>query len=254
MIHTHNALRLGDNLIQLNFLRRACLADPALEVTHYHHPQLCKFEEIDALRSDISLRLKIRPIDQAPPGSIDSWRNAGGWWERHPDRLDFAAFHLQWFAELARRLGIPNPIRTVSDLLLDYSTLDSFIPLAPECDVLVINSPGLSGQFLNFNPDDYRDLIARLILKGHRVLSTAPTGLCPHFENKNVTFIGAASVKAKAIVGTSTGPSWPCLNVHNQAKPIILCADVERVILTPRSRMAKSVHHAIHLLEGEGIL
>ena len=121
-------------------------------------------------------------------------------------------------------------------------------------NLMVGLATGLSGQFLNFNPDDYRDLIARLILKGHRVLSTAPTGLCPHFENRNVTFIGAASIKAKAIVGTSTGPSWPCLNVHNQAKPIILCADVEQVILTPRTRMAKSVYHAIHLLEGDGIL
>ena len=245
MIHTHNALRLGDNLVQLNFLRRACLADPSLEVTHYHHPQLCRFKEIDALRSDISTRLRIRSIEEAPPGSIDSWRNAGGWWERHPDRLDFAKFHLAWFEELAGRLGIPNPIRTVDDLLLDYPTLDSFIPLAPECDVLVINSPGLSGQFLNFNPDDFRDLIARLVLKGHRVHSTAPTGLCPHFENRNVTFIGAASVKAKLIVGTSTGPSWPCLNVHNRDKPIILCADHEDVILTRGSKMARSAHHAI---------
>lgn len=254
MIHTHNALRLGDNLVQLNFLRRACLADPALEVTHYHNPQLCRAEEIDALRTDISLRLRIRPIDQAPPGSVDSWRNAGGWWERHPDRLDFAKFHLAWFDELAGRLGIPNPIRSVPDLLLDYPTLEEFIPMTPECDVLVINSPGLSGQFLNFNPDDFRDLIARLILKGHRVITTAPTGLCQHFENRNVTWIGAASTKAKAIVGTSTGPSWPCLNVHNIDKPVILCADHEDVILTRDGRMARSVHHAIHILEQQGIL
>ena len=254
MIHTHNALRLGDNLVQLNFLRRACLADPALEVTHYHPPELCRFEEIDALRSDISLRLKLRPINEAPPASIDSWRNAGGWWEQHPLRLDFAAFHLKWFDELAGRLGIPNPIRTVPDLLLNYPALDGMIPLAPECDVLVINSPGLSGQFLNFNPADFRDLIARLILKGHRVISSAPTGLCPTFENRNVTFIGAASSKAKIIVGTSTGPSWPCLNVHNQDKPIILCADHEQVLLTKNTRMAKSVYHAIHLLEKDGVL
>jgi hypothetical protein len=254
MIHTHNALRLGDNLVQLNFLRRACLADPALEVTHYHNPQLCRFEEIDALRSDISTRLHIKPIDEAPAGSIDSWRNAGGWWERHPDRLNFAKFHLAWFDELAGRMGISNPMRTVDDLLFDYPTLDSFIPMAPECDVLVINSPGMSGQFLNYNPEDFCDLIARLVLKGHRVHSTAPTGLCPHFENRNVTFIGAASVKAKVIVGTSTGPSWPCLNVHNRAKPIILCADHEQVLLTPASQMARSVHHAIHLLTKDGWL
>ena len=72
MIHTHNSLRLGDNLVQLNFLRRLCLQNPDLEITHYHNPELCKFEEIDALRSDISLRLRIRPISEAPADSIDS--------------------------------------------------------------------------------------------------------------------------------------------------------------------------------------
>jgi len=254
MIHTHNAFRLGDNLVQLNFLRRACLADSSLEIAHYHNPQLCKLEEIEPLCLDLGKRLVIRPIDQASPESVDSWRNIGGWWERHPLRLNFAAFHLQWFEELAKRLGIPNPIHSASDLLLDYPALDSEIPQAPECDVLVVNSPGLSGQFLNFNPDDYRDLIARLILKGHRVISTAPTGLCPTFENKTTTFIGATSTRAKIIVGTSTGPSWTCLNVHNQAKPIILCADHEEVVLTPNTRMAKSVHHAIHILQRDGVL
>ena len=92
MIHTHNALRLGDNLVQLNFLRRLCLKNPDLEITHYHNPELCKFKEIHALRSDMSLRLRIRPISEAPADSIDSWRNTGGYWERHPDKLNFAKF------------------------------------------------------------------------------------------------------------------------------------------------------------------
>ena len=98
MIHTHNGLRLGDNLIHLNFLRRLCLANPELEITHYYNPAFCRMEEIDALRSDISLRLRLKTIDQAPQESIDSWRNAGGHWERHPDKLNFAQFHLDWFA------------------------------------------------------------------------------------------------------------------------------------------------------------
>ena len=72
--------------------------------------------------------------------------------------------------------------------------------------------------------------------------------------SRNVTWIGATSVKARVIVGTSTGPSWPCLNVHNRDKLIILCADHEDVILTRDSKMARSAHHAIHLLEKWGIL
>ena len=254
MIHTHNALRLGDNLVQLNFLRRLCLQNPDLEITHYYNPELCRFEEIDALRSDISLRLRIRPISETPADSIDSWRNTGGYWERHPDKLNFAQFHLCWFEELASRMCVKNPIRKVEDLLFDYWALDSFIPMAPECDIVVINSPGLSGQFTNFNPDDFRNLVSKLVSNGHRVISTVATGLCPAFDNKNVTWIGATAAKAKAVIGTSTGPSWPCLNVHNKDAFHLLCADTETVIFTKRGQIARSAFHALHILEEEGLL
>jgi hypothetical protein len=254
VIHTHNALRLGDNLVQLNFLRRLCLQNPDLEITHYYNPELCRFEEIDALRSDISLRLRIRPISETPADSIDSWRNTGGYWERHPDKLNFAQFHLCWFEELASRMCVKNPIRKVEDLLFDYWALDSFMPMAPQCDIVVINSPGLSGQFTNFNPDDFRNLVSKLVSKGHQVISTVDTGLCPAFDNKNVTWIGATAAKAKAVIGTSTGPSWPCLNVHNKDAFHLLCADTETVIFTQRGQMARSAFHALHILEEEGLL
>jgi hypothetical protein len=254
VIHTHNGLRLGDNLIQLNFLRRLCLANPELEITHYYNPALCKMEEIDAMRSDISLRLRLKTIDQAPAESIDSWRNAGGYWERHPEKLNFAQFHLDWFAELSSRMVVKNPITTLSNLLFDYPALDSFISMAPDFDAVVINSPGLSGQFQNFNPDHFRTLVSRLVAKGHRVVTTEPTGLCPAFDGKNVTWIGATAAKAKLIVGTSTGPSWPCFNVHNRLATHIMCLDTESVVLTPRGRVARSPHHAISILEELGIL
>jgi len=251
VIHTHNGLRLGDNLIQLNFLRRLSLANPELEITHYYNPSFCKVEELDPLRTE---RIFLRPISEAPAESIDSWRNAGGHWERHPDKLNFAQFHLDWFAELASRMGVKNPISTVDDLLFDYPALDSFISMTPDFDAVVINSPGLSGQFQNFNPEHFRTLVSRLVAKGHRVVTTEPTGLCPAFDGKNVTWIGAIAAKAKLIVGTSTGPSWPCFNVHNRLATHIMCADVENVVLTPRGRVARSPHHAISILEELEIL
>ena len=251
MIHTHNGLRLGDNLVQLNFLRRLSLANPELEITHYYNSGYCKVEELDPLRTE---RIFIRPISEAPAESIDSWRNAGGHWERHPNKLNFAQFHLDWFAELSSRMAVKNPITTLSNLLFDYPALDSFISMTPDFDAVVINSPGLSGQFQNFNPEHFRTLVSRLVAKGHRVITTEPTALCPAFDGKNVTWIGATAAKAKLIVGTSTGPSWPCFNVHNRLATHIMCADVENVVLTPRGRVARSPHHAISVLEELGIL
>ena len=251
MIHTHNALRLGDNLIQLNFLRRLCLANPELEITHYYNPALCRMEEIDALRSDISLRFRLKTIDQAPAQSIDSWRNAGGHWERHPDKLNFAQFHLDWFAELASKMAVKNPITTVDDLLFDYPALTENVE---NFDAIVINSPPLSGQFQNFSAQGFIDLIRLLQVKGMRILSTAPTGICACSQPHDVSWIGAASTTAQLIVGASTGPSWPCFNVHNRDALHVMCLDTESVVLTPRGRVARSPHHAISMLKELGVL
>jgi len=121
-------------------------------------------------------------------------------------------------------------------------------------DAVVINSPPLSGQFQNFSTQGFIDLIRLLQVKGMRVLSTAPAGICACSEPHDVSWIGAASTTAQLIVGTSTGPSWPCFNVHNRNSLHLLCGDTETVILTPRGQMARSAFHAIHLLENEGIL
>jgi len=248
VIHTHNGLRLGDNLVQLNFLRRLSLANPELEITHYYNPGYCKVEELDPLRTE---RILLRPISEAPAESIDSWRNAGGHWERHPDKLNFAQFHLDWFAELASRMGVKNPITTVDDLLFDYPALTENVE---NFDAIVINSPPFSGQFQNFSAEGFIDLIRILQVKGMRVLSTAPAGICACSQPHDVSWIGAASTTAQLIVGSSTGPSWPCFNVHNRLATHIMCADVENVVLTPRGRVARSPHHAISVLEELGIL
>jgi hypothetical protein len=109
---------------------------------------------------------------------------------------------------------VKNPIRKTEDLLFDYPALDSFISMAPDFDIVVINSPGLSGQFTNFNPDDFRNLVSKLVSKGHRVISTVATGICPAFDNKNVTWIGATAAKAKAVIeGWRKGDWFYCGSV-----------------------------------------
>jgi hypothetical protein len=121
-------------------------------------------------------------------------------------------------------------------------------------DAIVINSPPLSGQFQNFSAQGFIDLIRILQVKGMRVLSTAPTGICACSQPHDVSWIGAASTTAQLIVGASTGPSWPCFNVHNRDALHVMCLDTESVVLTPRGRVARSPHHAISVLEELGIL
>ena len=242
MIHTHNHLRLGDNLVQLNFLRRLLAENPKTKITHYYNPQLCKGEEIMPLREGLEERLFIEVKGQ-PAESLDSWR--GQEWYGHPDKLDFAKFHLDWFKSLSHKMGFLSPIRSREDLLFDYPAL---LQPTPTYDVIVINSQGLSGQFGGHNEMMYGELIKWLQGKGNSVLSTKPTGLCDDPTGKDVSWIGAVSTKAKIIVGNSTGVSWPCLNIHNQEALHILCLDTEEVVLTKRGKTVRSIGEAIKLL------
>jgi len=130
-------------------------------------------------------------------------------------------------------------------LLFDYPAL---LQPTPTYDVIVINSPGLSGQFSGHNEMMYVELIKWLQSKGNSVLSTKPTGLCDDSTGKDVSWIGAVSTKAKIIVGNSTGVSWPCLNIHNQEALHILCLDAEEVVLTKRGKTVRNIGEAIKLL------
>lgn len=249
-VFTHNGLRLGDNLIHLNFLRRAALINPDVNFFHYYSPYLCNGTELAPFVEDIPSRINILPIEHRPSKSIDSWR--GPIWYGHEDRMDFAKFHLFWFEHLASQMGVANPITSVDDLLFDYPLLYS--ASIPDFDVVVINSPALSGQFHAFDESAYNNLITTLVNAGYKVLTTKPTELCASAAGHNVAWIGAVAAKAKLVVGTSTGPSWPCFNVCNKNAKHIICLDSENVILTPRGSVARNVGQALQLLKEENFI
>lgn len=250
IINTHNGLRLGDNLIQLNYLVKACCNNPSVAFNHYFDPYLCNGNELYPFIEGFENRIKIMPIVNCPTGSVDSWR--GPLWYSHPDKLNFASFHLFWFNHLSSVMGIDNPIKSVDDLLFDYPLLnDSNLPIY---DAVVINSRALSGQFNNYNSEHYDLLIKDLLSAGMSVLTTSPTSLCDYSSGRGVAWIGAVSARAKLILGTSTGPSWPCFNILNKNAKHILCLDTENVILTPRGSVARSVSQISEILRSENFL
>lgn len=248
IIETHNALRLGDNLVHMNFMRRV-VASSDVEFIH-NYGDMCAVEELIPFTEGVEGRIKLRHISNKTDRSVEAWR--GPYWYPHPKRLDFAEFHIDWFNHLANQLGIQSPIHSRYDLLIDYPGLRTI--LTPTVDVVVINSQPLSGQFNSYNEAAYRALILCLLEAGYSVLTTKPTELCPSAAGHSVAWIGAVAAKAKVIVGTSTGPSWACLNVENRDALHVLCLDTENVILTDRGRVARTVKQASDILKEEGIL
>jgi hypothetical protein len=261
---THCAVRLGDNLAHLHFLRALAKAYPDQKFVHYAHRQylpqlievvsdttnvhLCDLETVEDGTGDY---WSMRPHQLLR--SVDAWKNAGGRWEKDEHRNDYANFMFRHFCGLAKRMGlsfVPPP-----DFLFDYPALQGY--KYPAFDCLIVNSPPQSGQMPDFNPAHLENLIGELSTKMSCV-ATARNRFCPSTQDKmmSVTQIGALSRFCKYIVMVSTGPSWPTFNVWNKETiqlRVILIGE-EEVNLAPNTVHAHSAMDARAVLRVRGIL
>jgi len=210
MIHTYNEYHLGDQLVHLHYLRKVCSENPHLEFTHHcnlkHHDQLFPLlEDVPITLSDLYI----------PPGAINCWIGYANFFYEHLKRHDWVAFHLDWFAYLSDRLGVPNPMAGREDLLFDYPALKGLA--TPQYDYLVINSPPNSGQLPDYHPNLFTNMVRQHLNEGKSVITTYPTGMCECTLDMGftVTDIGSLSRYVSHIVGVATGPMWTTFNVYN---------------------------------------
>lgn len=259
---THCALRLGDNLAHLHFLRKLALANPAERFVHFAHERY--LAELEPVIFDIP-RISLVPLrdpysrsqmwpNSVPPlefHSVDAWKNAGGAWQNHRRRFEYADFMLEHFGRLAGELGFASPLKAAADLLFDYPLLKMRQgEFSGQKFFLVINSPAQSGQASRLSMADFEELIADLHSAGHRVVTTAPCGLqraqhiaCTSTGKMSVTGIGRLSQYAEAILMISTGPSWPTFNVWNQesVRRRIILIDSEKIELSPNTEHCSEI-------------
>lgn len=246
---THCALRLGDNLAALHFLRKLSGVYPDDLFTHFCHQEY--FEQLcDVVADSLNIRLMPFGVESSGPHwgmeptssakSVNLWKNAGGFFDRHPNRFRYSQVMLDWFREAARQLGLESPLLKREDLLFDYPALRLNDPSVCDFDFLIINSPPLSGQAGRFDAEQMDRLILRL-RESYRVITTfrrqnldVP---CTMDFDGTVTSIGRLSQMCKAIVMVSTGPSWPTFNVWNRetVKLRIIINEPEFVDLDPNA-------------------
>ncbi len=268
---THSALRLGDNLAALHFLRKLAAVNPEHTFRHYAHLQyihqlaevVCDLPNLQVL----SLESVAHPSDHAGDywamrpvfaDSIDTWKNADGLFYQHMERnaQSYGEFHVEHFRELAKRMGLESPIIEPRDLLFDYPALaaESF----PQFDMLIVNSQPMSGQLPLFNPKELENLIGELAQR-HSCVTTAPTRFnvpCTAGRCMTVTRIGALSRFCKYIVGVATGPLWPTLNTFNQTSVEfrLMLLEPERITICPHTEHAVSAEKARRVLQLQGLL
>jgi len=213
MIHTYNEYHLGDNLVHLNFLRMACMANPDLEVVHHCNP--AHVGQLLPLTEGVAIQLADLYV---PPGSINAWIGHANFFYEHPLRHDWVNFHLAWFDRLSSVMEIANPMACREDFLFDYPALHCVF--ADPFDYLIINSPPQSGQLPDYTPDFFNKRVRNLLNEGKSVITTHPTGMCKSTleEGFDVTAIGSLSKYCSHIEGVATGPMWTTFNIFNLNK------------------------------------
>lgn len=258
-INTHCALRLGDNICHLHFLRAQAKANPEIHFAHhafgYYLPQLV---EVVADVPNISLHA-LEHTGQ-PADSFDAWKNTGGFWERHPLKNEYAEFMLEWFSKLAGRMGLCSTFTKPTDLLFDYPALEPDKPASDPFDFLIINSSPMSGQAQGYNLKEMDGLIGALA--GNYTVVTTQRGRnpvqCTQDNGLTVTQIGRLSLRCRYILMVSTGPSWPTLNLFNamtvEKRIIIIQHERLGLTLAERTEHVQTVGQARAALLSAGLL
>lgn len=256
MIQTFCTYNLGDNIVQLNYLRKLAKRYPDQKFIHAVNGGL--LPQLKDVIADVST-ISLIDLSQKDPSAIDAWKNRNGDFFAHVKRDDWAAFYVEFFARLSADLGVENPITQPSDLLFDYPAIAA--KSYPEIDFLIINSTPLSGQFRKFWPEQLDLLIGKLKAKGYSVVTTSRSShevACTqtYVPPMTITDIGALSRRCKYIFGIATGPIWPTFNIWNleTVKLRVILLDGERIDIAPNTYHVESIDDGMKLLQERGLL
>jgi hypothetical protein len=212
LIRLHNSAHLGDNILQINYMRRALKMQPD-DNSYYdigfeyatkpeYIPQLLPMVE------DCGNWLKIIPLEDKHAESIETWIGYEGYYYNHPEHWVYDKFYVAWFKHLSEKLGILNPIRNNQDVLFKHPSIKKNI----EYDILFINCVPLSGQF-DYERWEWEKTIID-VAKHCSVMTVQPVaGIISAVDMAmDVLEIGSLACGARRVVGVCTGPLHTCLN------------------------------------------
>ncbi|MEI6871174.1 MAG: hypothetical protein WCL08_02730 [Verrucomicrobiota bacterium] len=230
VVDTYCQWHLGDNLILLHFLRKMSERYPDVEFRHALNPEyLGQCNEV--IQDLSSIRLSSIPDTQFSSQPINGWKGADGFYFEHPKSTEYGTVFVDFFARMARKMGLESPIKNTEMLLFDYPALKREV-LSQKYDFLVVNSVPLSGQFRDYEEDKFNSLLNLIQEKGFSVITTkkADGFDCTLDFGLTVTGIGNVSLYSHFLVADFTGSMWPCMNIFNnyrhERKILLNCQEV----------------------------
>lgn len=251
---SHCDWHLGDHLAHLHYLRKQAVRYPE----HYfvHAANFDYLPQLIEVVSDIS-NISLIDLEHKPEFSQDAWKNRDNFFVHSANGNNYAALYIDFFKYYSEKIGLESPIHAPSDLLFDYPAI--LRKRYANFDFLVINSAPMSGQFIGFNPNDFDELIGKLIERGYSVVTTAPSSHnvpCTKSNGLSISAIGGLSLSCKYIVGGCNGPSWPTFNIWNTHSVLlrILLLDREQVLIAPNTEHAKTMLELTSILRERDLL
>lgn len=264
-ICTFGRWHLGDSLNWLHALRAIARASTR-QYWHFAPPQDCA--QLAPVVEDIPniqlFSLESEQWRKWQHHSIDTWKAANGYLDKHHNRYDWVRFTLDHHNHLAKRLGSKVRFDRVEQLLFDYPALNPnhVHPGNWFYDLLIVNGEPHSGQFgpMAAHGSGYLDEMIKEIAKNRKVITTSPVeGVeCTVDTRKTITDIGRLSIHCRNHLMVATGPMWCTFNTTNNhdfhGRTRIVLIDNGEWLDFPGILHARSREEAIDILRREGNL
>jgi hypothetical protein len=246
----YNTYHLGDNIFFGHYITN--IAD-ALRTSGKHINYYIEPGNIEAVRdffpSDI---VSLHPIHERPPSAYNEWVGPS---RDRPDvtsnKVDLVKFLTDHFNNVvASDCNLPR-IETIlrsEKRLLDV--YEAFDPACKQIDILILNSVPRSGQYANFNAEEWAKMSKYLASKYNVITSEHVPGVkCTRDYNLSLYDIGALSAHVKYIVAVHSGPFATCLTkiTFENVKHIYSFEDVTNYD-NPKITNAKNVQEIMDVL------
>jgi len=144
---------------------------------------------------------------------INMWIGRNDYFYNSPLSNKYNEFYLDFFKHMSDYMCVGCPFVINQDLLFDDYRIDdtSNNPLAQPFDVLMIDSPGESGQWLDMRSVD--EFTKHLRSLGLQVVTTNTD---TRREGLDLLQTAQLSVCCRYVVGINTAPLHMCFNVYNR--------------------------------------
>lgn len=214
-ISFHNRYHLGDSVFHVQYMRKVC--EKHKDIRCYFYTRRGHFKELIPQIGSLEDRIILKPFPNRPEHSINGWAGARRLSGGRKGRIYILNERYKLFYDLVSEdIGIKNPLGN-KGMIMDSPAIKEDLKDKIPCDLLVINSKPLSGQY-HWNGRHFKEKVIEWQDRYNVVVTRPMKNLdvpCTLDYGLNLLQIGGLAIDAKYVVGIATAPIIHCFNKWN---------------------------------------